>query len=330
MNLRLKNGLRIILQFMLLMIAIFTILHFQAFAVDKSLPIPSAEYEKYNIPKPPDKEGQLIVKDLVLGGLAYVKAIVVAIGILMISLLGLRLLMAYGEEEEISKARRGLIYALIAFVIISMSQDFGKIFDMGEKSLLQSPQNILNRVKLFDKEIEIFMTFIKYVIGAYAGIMILRYGIGLVTAGGNEEEATKNKKGIMYAMGGLLMTYFSQTFIDKVFYKINKDAYYSTGVHPGVDVKAGVEQISGITNMVMQFVAPIALVMFIVTAIMYATAAGKDEQVEKAKRLLTATIIGVVIIYGAFAVVSTIIASKLGSIDPNLISKAPAAGWLPI
>jgi hypothetical protein len=59
--------------------------------------------------------------------------------------------------------------------------------------------------------------------------------------------------------------------------------------------------------------------MLIVGAIMYATAGGQDEQLQKAKRVLVTAGIGLVIIFGAFALVSTVLAGKLqdiGSITP--------------
>lgn len=272
-------------------------------------------YESGDIPVPTGESGQEMVKTLVLGTLGYFKVFAVAIGILFISLMGLRLIMATGNEEDISKARKGLIYALIAFLIISMSQDLAKIFDMEKSTLLGSPQSILNRVHLFDKQVEIFMTFIKYVIGSYATVMIITAGIKLITSGANDEEVGKQKKSIMYSIGGLLMIYVGEIFINKVFYKIDKNVYSGiTGVHPSVDAKEGVEQLAGITNFILTFVGPIALLMLIGGAIMYATAAGEEENMNKAKRLLTATVIGIVIIYGSFAIVNTIISSRLTEI----------------
>ncbi len=272
-------------------------------------------YSGANIPDPGEKSGQAIVVSAVLGGLVYVKAFTVVVGILYISILGLRLILSSGNEEDITTARRGIIYALIAFVIISMSQELAKIFDMSEEGLLNSPQNILKRVHIFDKQIEIFMTFIKYMIGGFASVMVIKSAIKLITSGGEEEEVSKNKKGIMYSAGGLILIYVGDIFINKVFYKVDKNVYSGiTGVSPTVDVKAGVEEIAGVTNFIVSFIAPIAILMLLGGAIMYATSGGEEEQMTKAKRIIMASVIGIVIIYGSFALVSTVISSRLTEI----------------
>lgn len=278
------------------------------------LPVPT-EYNKYNIPQPPQKEGQLIIVDLVMGALSYVKVLVGVIGIAMLIFLGYQLVTSSGDDDSVGKVKKGFIYTLVSFVIISMSQDLAKIFDMSQGTLLGSPQEILNRVHLFDKQVEIFMTFIKYVIGTYAVIMMIKSGITMVVAGGDEETVKKSRNGLMYSIAGLLFLYVGDIFINKVFYNVDKQVYSGvTGVHPMISVKTGIEQLTGIINFLMYFIGPAALVMLIVAAIMYLSSGGEEETTKKAKNILTATIIGVIIIYGAFAIVSTVLTSQLSTI----------------
>ena len=54
--------------------------------------------------------------------------------------------------------------------------------------------------------------------------------------------------------------------------------------------------------------------MLIIGAIMYATSGGEEENMNKAKRVIIATIVGIVIIYGAFAMVSTVISGRLSDV----------------
>jgi len=219
---------------------------------------------------------------------------------------------AQGKEDEIENSKKGLIYIAIAFAITSMSQDLARIFDLSDGTIIGDPQDLLSRVRLFDKQLEIVITFIKYTIGTFATIMVIRSAIKLITAGGNEEETSTHRKGILYSAGGLVLIFVADVFINKVFYKINKDVYSGiTGVNPGVDAKEGVEQLAGITNFIVSFIGPVAILMLIVGGLMYATASGNDEQMDKAKRLVFTTIIAIIIIYGAFALVSTVISSRL-------------------
>lgn len=311
-----KKAFRLILEFSLVIGLMAFALQLPAFAT-QYLPIADKTYEIYTgsqIPTPPkDKSGQEIAKDVVLAGLRYVKLIVVVIGILFITIMGYSLIISGHNEEDVTKAKRGLIYAIVSFVIISLSEDLSKVFDMDNgKTFLGSPSEIIKRVHLFDKEVEIVLTFIKYILGAFATLMIVRSGIKMITGGGNEEETTKNKKSIMYSIGGLLLIYVGDIFINRVFYKVDKNVYTGiTGVHPKINVKEGVDQIVGITNLILTFVAPIAVLMLIAGAIMYVTSNGEDEKMQKAKRVITSAAIGIILIFGAFAIVSTVIGGRL-------------------
>ncbi len=305
-----KGIFKTILQFSIVMSLIIILTHVQAFAAPL-VPFTTGEYK--GVPRPPEgKVGQETITLLALGALKYVKILIGVIGILFITILGFRIVMAEGEEEKVGTMKTGLVYTIIAFAMVSMSENLARIFDMSKSTLLSSPQDILERSRLFDRQVEIVMVFIKYTLGAFATLMVVRSALSLVTAGGDDEETTKHKKGILYSGGGLALIYVGEIFIEKVFYKIDKQVYSGiTGVHPGVDAKAGVEQIVGITSMVVKVVGPIAVLMIIAGAIMYATAGSDEEQTNQAKRLVTAAVLGIIVIYGAFAVVSTVISSQL-------------------
>lgn len=311
---KIKAIFKQVLQFTAVLALMTGVLHLTALA--GSLPVDDSAHEIYEggqIPAPPkDLSGQEIFETLIIEGLHYVKLIIVVMGILYITIMGYTLVTSGENEEDVTTAKRGLTYAIIAFVMISMSQEVAQIFDMKDHSILESPQEILKRVRLFDRRVEVVVTFIKYVIGSYAVLMIVRSGFKLITAGNQEEEVTKHKASILYSGGGLLLIYIGDIFINKVFYKVDRNVYSGiTGVHPKVDAKAGIEQITHITNFVVSLVGPIAVMILIVGAILYATAGGEQDKMDKAKRLIMTAAVGILIIYGAFALVSTIVAGKL-------------------
>lgn len=318
-----KKLVRFIFEFLVVMGLMSISLHFSAIAGSVLPANPGAldVYTRGDIPIPPaGDDGFSIFKKAVLGGLQYVKILTVVVGILFITIMGYTLVTSGSNEEDVTKAKKGIIFTIIAFIMISLSQNIAKVFDMTDGSILGSPQEILNRVHIFDKQTEIFVTFVKYVIGTYAILQIVRHGAKMITAGANDEEMSKRKKAIMFNAAGLLLVYMGDIAINKVFYKVDKSVYSGiNGVHPSTDAKAGVEQIVGITNFIVSFVGPIGVLMLIAGAIMYATAGGQDEQLQKAKRVLITSGIGLVIIFGAFAIVSTVLAGKLqdiGSITP--------------
>lgn len=306
---------KFILKFLFVLSAIFICTHLKTIpAFSAHLPIPTQAQQIFHgsVPAPPGDTGQEIVQKMVFSGLRYVKIIVAVIGILYITLIGVKLITKGGSEEEITKAKSALVYAIIAFMMISMAEEFGKMFDMRESTILGSPRDILSRVRLFDRQVELFVLFVKYVIGALATLMIVVNGIKLVTSGGNEEDTSQNKKNIMYSGAGLLLIYVGDVFINRVFYRVDKSVYSGiTGVHPQVDARAGVEQIVGITNFVVGLVGPVAVLVLLIGAIMYITSRGEEEQMGKAKRLIMAAVVGIILIFGAFAIVNVVLSGRL-------------------
>ena len=307
--------IKFLLRFSLVMLAIVGLTQTGLAQIFAHLPITDEAkgiFRRY-VPSPPEGlAGQEVVERLVFRGLRYVKIIVAIVGILYISLMGYTLVTQGDNEEAISRAKTGLVYSVIAFMMISMSEEFGRMFDMRETTIIGTPREILERVRLFDRQVEVFVLFVKYVIGAFATLMLVTSGIKLVTSGGNEEETTKQKKSIMYSGAGLLLIYVGDVFINRVFYKVDKNVYSGiTGVHPQLDAREGVEQIIGITNFVVSFVGPIAVLMLLAGAIMYIVSKGEEEQMNKAKRLIFAAVVGIILVFGAFAIVNVVISGRL-------------------
>jgi hypothetical protein len=313
-KIKIKKAIAFILQLVFVLTIAMTAIQLTAFA-KSSLPMSDKTVEIYksSLPAPAkDATGQDIVRDLTAGALRYVKPLIAVVGILYATVYGYILVVKGNEEEEVTNAKKGVTFTIIAFVMISMAEDIGKIFDMQQHTLLESPQEILKRVRLFDRQVEIMITFIKYILGAFATFQISMSAYNLILAGGNEEATGKHKKSIGFSLGGLVLLYVGDIAINRVFFKVNRDVYTGiTGVQAGVDAQAGVEELSGIVNFVVSFVGPLAILMLLAGAVMYLTSGGEDEKVQKAKRLITATIIGIILIYGAFALVSTVISGKL-------------------
>lgn len=251
---------------------------------------------------------ELIFEDL----LGYAKIIIGIVGILLITIIGYQIIFANGDEEKIKKGRQSLTFVILGLVIVSISQDLARVFDMENSTFIENPNEILDRVRIFDNQVEVIITFIKYIIATFAALMIVRSAAALIVSGGNEEETTKHRKNIGLSAGALLLIYIGDIFINRVFYKIDKQVYNSRdGITLGVDPEQGVAEIVSITNLVVTFLGPVAILMLVVGGLMYITAGGEDDRMQKAKRVLIATAVGIVIIYGAFAIVNTALVGRL-------------------
>lgn len=318
-----KKTVKFLCELSLMAVLMLIVIQWPIALAASSIPLPSGS--NYSTLPTPDTgmEGKAIAVAGVTKAIGYLKVLIGVIAIGFITFSGAKLVMSNGDEEAITKGRKGLLYSIIAFAIIAMAEEMGQIVGFvgvnGAENggILKSPQAILERVHLFDNTVEILITFIKYLIGSLAVLMIVVNGVKLVTGGGEEENVKKAKNGIAYSLAGLILLIFSSTFINNVFYKIDKTAYTGLqGADPQTDVARGVSELVGITNFIVSFVGPILVLLIIVGGIMYLTSGGQEESMNKAKRLLIAALIGVVVIYGAFAIVSTIVSGSFSATQP--------------
>lgn len=317
-----KRILKIALEITLLTSVILLILNLPLALAADSIPIPDAsKYSAGGLPTPsqdPNVTGQDIIIEAIQTGIGYFKVLVGVVAVFFIILMGAKYVTSGGDEESVKKASNGLLYAVIAFAIISVSEEIGRIvgfFDVGKAfdstptgGIIGSPSEILERVHLFDKQVEVVMVFIKYFIGSLAVLMLVINGTRLIVGGGEEENVKKARNGIIYALFGLVVLYLGDILINKVFYTVDSSVYSGIeGVTPKVDLARGVEEIVGITNFIVSFIGPLLLLLLLIGGVMYLTSGGEEEGMNKAKRLIVSAIIGLIIVYGAFAIVSTVV-----------------------
>lgn len=68
-----------------------------------------------------------------------------------------------------------------------------------------------------------------------------------------------------------------------------------------------------IVNWLLSFLGLIAVVMIIYGGFLYVTAAGNDEKINKAKKIIMYAIVGIVVILLSFAIVNTVLGAGTGA-----------------
>jgi hypothetical protein len=261
-----------------------------------------------------------MLSEFVYGLVKNLKYILGAIAVLFITLAAIKLIVAGDNEETVTKQKTAIAMGIIGLAIVMMSDEFAKVLsvacapgevDCARGGFLSDPGNMIQQAALFKRGTRILITFIKYFIGSIAVIMLVRNGIRFIALSGNEESVTLDKKNVAFTSLGLILIIIASTVIDKVLYIVDITRYdSSTGVMPAVNPDRGMQELVGITNLVVNFAAPIAIFALIAGAVMYATAGGNEEQTERAKRLVILAIGGMVLIYGAFAIISTVVSGQ--------------------
>ncbi len=271
------------------------------------LPLP--ETDDLDVPAP---EGDTAFEKLenLLGPLARnLRIIVGGVALLLIVVSGFTMVISGDNEETVKNQRKSMTWGIIGLLIISIAGPIAEVFDFRAGNFISDPEKLVERAGLFDDTTRIVITFVKYLLGGLASLMFIRAGAVMVVSGHNEEDVTREKKNLALGAAGLLLIMFSEIVVRKVFYvtDFNED----TGTtEVAIDQSEFVQQLVAITNLVVTFVGPIMMLGLVAGGVLYVTAGGDEERTGLAKKILINSVIGVVIIYGAFALVSTIISGQ--------------------
>lgn len=268
------------------------------------LPLPATD--DLDVPAP---EGDSAFEKLenLLGPVARnLRIIVGGVALVFIVISGFSMVVSGDNEENAKTQKKSLTYGLIGLLMISIAGPIAEVFDYREGNFISDPDKLVERVALFDDTTRIVITFVKYLLGGLASLMFIRSGAMMVIAGDSEEDVTKEKKSLALGAGGLLMVIVSDMVVRRVFYvaEFNEDADKTI---VSIDQSEGVQQLVAVTNLMVSFVGPIMLLGIVAGGVLYMTAGGDEERTGLAKKIVMNSIIGVVIIYGAFALVSTVI-----------------------
>ncbi|MBD3327872.1 hypothetical protein GF340_01055 [Candidatus Peregrinibacteria bacterium] len=320
----LKNVLQSVIMLSVMVVALTCIFPNEVFA--QLFPLPDSTQYGDNIAQPQGATAQAQFASLTFNIIQNVRYIIGAIAILMIVYAGFRMVTGWGQEDVYDQQRQSILWAGVGLVIVAMAGELTNVFQVtcpepvpgaanapciAEGGFLKDPNAIIRTAVLFDQRTQIIMTFIKYLIGGVAVVQIVISGFRLITMGAKEEKIETDKKKLIYAGGGLFLIIIAETMIKRVLYKVDLSRYPSTGgPEPAIDAVRGVQEIVGFTNFIVSIVGPIAVLALLGGGVYYLTSGGNEEQQSKAKRIIFAALVGIILIYGAFAIVNTIIVGR--------------------
>lgn len=276
------------------------------------LRLPIDTFRELGIAAPEGDTAQEQVHSVVLKLVDYARFIVGSIATLFIVIAGIKLVFSQGNKEDYSKQIQVIVYAGLGLAIIALAGELRDIFTLEGGGFLRDPNKVLQQSRLFNRTTTIIITFIKYIAGAFCVLSLTKTGLRLVTHSSEEDELTVDKQNLFYSFLGLFLIMISDTVVNRVFFKI-RDRFPGTGgVDVFPDVSEGVKLIAGTTNLLVSFVGPLAVIVLLVSGFIYVTAGGEDQRQETAKKMILYSVVGLIIIYGAYAIVSTFILGQFG------------------
>ncbi len=276
---------------------------------------------------------------LIVGLVMNARYLLTAIAISLMVFAGFKMVTSQGQEKAWTDAKASMVWGIVGLALVGLSGEIVRIFAVGNCSelgmlpasnnlgctsggFLKNPSAIIQRSTVFNKAVQYIITFLKYLIGAVTVLMLARNAIRMASnTGGDELE--KDKKNIVASVIGLLLVIIADPVINKVFFVVDKSRYPSVGgAQVGISYAQGIGEIVGFTNFLVTIITPLAILVVVAGGIMYMTSGANAENQAKATRMISLALISLLVIYGAFAVVSTIIS---GQFDAAATTVNPAA-----
>lgn len=152
---------------------------------------------------------------------------------------------------------------------------------------------------------------LKGIIATVAILFIVIGGVMYILSGGNEKMITTAKNTITSAIIGLAIALAAPTFLKE----IKNILGGGTGANPDEMISQALtlnEIIMRILNLLLSLVGILAIIGLIIGGAFYLTAYGDDKRIESGKKIITSSIIGIVIVMAALVIVRQV-ASLLGT-----------------
>lgn len=148
----------------------------------------------------------------VYGIINFIKAVIGSIAILMIVVSGMRTVLAQGEEEQITKQRKVILWVIIGLILLTVDQiivdNFFSIPVQQQNEMLQQ-SNVTAIINTIGRVLQFILGFV----GIIALGMLVYGGATMVANYGNDEAVEKAKKIIKNAIIGIIVIISAYTIV---------------------------------------------------------------------------------------------------------------------
>ncbi|MCF7831016.1 hypothetical protein K9M41_03435 [Candidatus Gracilibacteria bacterium] len=234
-------------------------------------------------------ENDLIVKaNIVLGAIALVWLIV----------LGSKFIVARGDEEKLSKYKSEFGWIVLGLVLMSVAEFMAwQVMDPAQDNLLEgiSAAN-------FDHQVKLVIRFIEFLILGIALIKMMMAGYDLITGSEEEETISREKEFFRSFFFGAALILMAEVLISILSPSIVDSAGNTLTATQATTL--GIREITGLINFVLSFIAVTAVIMLILSSLYYVVSFGSEDQMNRAKRIIIACIIGIMICISSYTLVT--------------------------
>lgn len=249
----------------------------------------------------------------VLYAIDLFRYLVSGIALIMIVIAAIKLI-STANEEEAEKMKKNLIFGVIGLLVIQLADVAVKKMFFGESGEAFTNEAV---AKDFAKEsveqIRGIIGFVEVFVGIVAVLVLVIRGFTLIVGSGEEEAVTKATRHVIYAIIGLVVIALSEVVVRGVIFPAAGEEL--------PDVNKGKFILVELVNYITTFIAIICFAILFYGGYKYVVSAGNEEENEKLKKLITGTLIALVITLGAFALVNTLVKFDPKEVTPPEESK---------
>ncbi|MFH0820687.1 MAG: hypothetical protein V1908_02825 [Candidatus Peregrinibacteria bacterium] len=247
--------------------------------------------------------GETLAIGFIKNVVRIVKYVVGALAALFGIMYATALIFSGDKEETIKKQQKNFIGLAIAFVLLMVADPIARIFNPEE-----STSTALIDFGAFRDQLRDIVNYAKWLLGSIAVLTFSISGIKLITAQGEEEKITKEKKNLVWSLIGLLVVLLASNIVNAIYVVQGEAAGEAfTGAISPAAITTPIQEVVGIIRLLLVFLGPVAVLFTIYAGFSYLTSLGNDEQVTKGKSMLVGGVTGIIIIYIAYAIANTVL-----------------------
>lgn len=233
-----------------------------------------------------DGRSPVTVINVIVGVVAFVFLIYIAI----------LFFFADGDPQSLTTARKYLAYVALGLAIVSLAEFAA--FQLLDPSTEGAEPRLTSdtTAKALGMKIDQIIDYIEIFI---TGVMLLLMGLSgysMITSNDTEEVVTNERKFLTsFLVGGaliLLSEVITLVFSDRS----PQDAIFRGG-----------NQVVGIINYALTFLGFMSFAMLVLAGFYYVTSFGKDDQMERAKKIILGSVLGIVVAISSYTVVQFMI-----------------------
>lgn len=245
-------------------------------------------------------EGANVIVLAIQRFLDFFKLIVTPIAVLFSIIMGLRMVAAGNDNEEVATQSKNFIkYALEGLVVIFVADSAVNVFFGSEGEIFingqQGVEEFATRSSNLFKGI---YGLVETVIGSIAVFMLIMAGLRYVGGSYSEDQIGKAKKQIQWSLVGLFVIGIAEFVVKDVLFD-------NQGRTLGIE--SAKTLLANLTNFVAGTMGTLSFVFLLYAGYLYVTAAQNEDNVEKAKKIIFSALVGIVIAISAYAITSTFV-----------------------